>query len=188
MKGTLMKRSVLLALVLLAAVGSCAAEIADSAASGFTYKLTLSLLAPPEAAYQRLLAIGNWWGSDHTFSGDAHNLSIEPRPMGCWCEKLPNDGGVRHMTVVNVTPGKMLVMTGGLGPLQFMAATGSMVFKFSPQQGGTKLEITYSVTGYFPAGTNGLSPAVDGVLNTQFTRFKSYVETGNPASPQGPKK
>ena len=184
-----MKRKVVLAVIFVAlAQAYASAEIADSAANGFTYKLTLNLRAPPETVYQRLLAIGNWWGSSHTFSGDARNLSIDPKPMGCWCEKLPNGGGVRHMQVVNATPGKMLVITGGLGPLQFMAATGSMIFKFSPQQGGTKLEITYGVTGYFPGGTSGLAPAVESVLTTQFTRFKSYVETGSPDAVSVPKK
>jgi hypothetical protein len=75
------------------------------------------------------------------------------------------------------------VMTGGLGPLQSMAATGSMVFRFAPEQGGTKLEVTYAVTGYLHAGMNTLAAPVEGVLTQQFTRFKSYVETGNP----GPK-
>ena len=92
------------------------------------------------------------------------------------------------MQVINVMPGKMLVMTGGLGPLQFMAASGSMVFKISPQASGAKLEITYSVTGYFPGGTTALTSSVDGVLNTQFARFKSFVETGNPATATAPKK
>ena len=184
-----MKRSLLFAVIVVALMQAyAAAEIADSTASGFTYKLTLNLQTSPETVYQRLLSIGDWWSSDHTFSGDAHNLSLDAKPMGCWCEKLPNGGGVRHMQVVNVMPGKMLVMTGGLGPLQFMAATGSMVFKVSPQAGVAKLEITYGVTGYFPGGTNGLSSSVDGVLNTQFVRFKSYVETGSPAAPTAPKK
>jgi hypothetical protein len=183
-----MKRIAVAAAMLIALTASAAAEIADSATNGFTYKLTLNLQAPPDTVYQRLLAIGNWWGSDHTFSGDARNLSIDPKPMGCWCEKLPNGGGVRHMTVVNVMPGKMLVMTGGLGPLQSMATTGSMTFRFSPDAGGTKLDITYAVTGYFPAGTSGLTSAVDGVLNMQFTRFKNNVQTGSPAAPAAPKK
>jgi uncharacterized membrane protein len=104
--------------------------------------------------------------------------------MGCWCEKLPNGGGVRHMQVVNVMPGKMLVMTGGLGPLQSMAATGSMSFRLSPASGGTKLDITYAVTGYLAAGMNTLAAPVDHVLTEQFTRFKSYVEAGRPA-PKG---
>jgi uncharacterized protein YndB with AHSA1/START domain len=178
-----MKRTILFTALLLAcAVTHTAAEIADSAANGFTYKLTLSIQAPPETVYQRLLAIGSWWGSDHTFSGDAHNLSIDARPMGCWCEKLPNNGGVRHMQVVNVMPGKMLVMTGGLGPLQSMAATGSMSVKLSPDQVGTKFEVSYSVVGYLPSGMNTLAAPVEQVLTQQFMRFRNYVEKGDPAA------
>lgn len=184
-----MKKRMLLALVALALTPAfSAAEIADSAANGFTYKLILNLQAPPETVYQRLLAVGNWWNSSHTFSGDAHNLSIDAKPMGCWCEKLPNGGGVRHMQVVSVMPGKMLVMTGGLGPLQTMAATGSMKIVLGPANGGTQLQVTYSVTGYLPAGMNSLAAPVDGVLTEQFTRLKNYAETGNPASPEAPKK
>jgi uncharacterized protein YndB with AHSA1/START domain len=179
-----MNRTILLAVLLFAIAVSASAEIADSAANGFTYKLTLNLQAPPETVYQRLLSVGNWWGSDHTFSGDAHNLSLDAKPMGCWCEKLPNGGGVRHMQVVMAMPGKMLVMTGGLGPLQSMAATGSMSFRLSPANGGTKLDISYAVTGYLPAGMNTFAAPVDHVLTEQLMRFKSYVETGDPA-PKG---
>lgn len=183
-----MKRMILFVVLLLAVAVTASAEIADSAANGFTYKLVLNLQAPPETVYQRLLAVGNWWSSSHTFSGDAHNMSIDPRPMGCWCEKLPNGGGVRHMQVVMAMPGKMLVMTGGLGPLQSMAATGSMKLALAPANGGTQLQVTYSVTGYLPAGMNSLAAPVDGVLTEQFMRFKNFVETGNPAAPEAPKK
>lgn len=175
-----MKRTAFVAAILMALAVTASAEIADSGANGFTYKLVLNLQAPPETVYQRLLAVGNWWNSSHTFSGDAHNMSIDARPMGCWCEKLPNGGGVRHMQVVMAMPGKMLVMTGGLGPLQTMAATGSMKIGIAPANGGTQLQVTYSVTGYLPAGMNSLAAPVDGVLTEQFMRFKNYVETGNP--------
>lgn len=175
-----MKRTAFVAAILMALAVTASAEIADSAANGFTYKLVLNLQAPPETVYQRLLAIGNWWSSGHTFSGDAHNMSIDARPMGCWCEKLSNGGGVRHMQVVMAMPGKMLVMTGGLGPLQTMAATGSMKIGIASANGGTQLQVTYSVTGYLPAGMNSLAAPVDGVLTEQFMRFKNYVETGNP--------
>jgi Polyketide cyclase / dehydrase and lipid transport len=158
-----------------------AAEVTDSAANGFTSKATFSILAPPDVVYQRLLAIGNWWSSDHTFSGDAHNLSIDPKPMGCWCEKLPNGGSVRHMQVVALMPGKMLVMTGGLGPLRAMAATGAMKITLAPASGGTRLEVTYSVTGYVPAGMNTLAGGVDKVLTEQFARLKNYAEQGDVA-------
>ena len=182
-----MKRRILLVVIVVAlAQAYASAEIADSAANGFTYKLVLNLQAPPETVYQRLLLVGNWWSSSHTFSGDAHNMILDAKPMGCWCEKLPNGGGVRHMQVVMAMPGKMLVMTGGLGPLQSMAATGSMKFALAPANGGTQMQVTYSVTGYLPAGMNSLAAPVDGVLTEQFTRLKNYVETGNPES--APKK
>jgi len=177
-----------LALIVTATTLNAFAEIADSAANGFTYKTTLQLSAPPDAVYQKLLSIGNWWSSSHTFSGDAHNMSIDPKAMGCWCEKLPSGGGVRHMQVVNVMPGKMLVMTGGLGPLQSMAATGSMTVRLTPANGGTKLDVMYAVTGYFPGGTGQLTGPVNTVLDEQFARFKSYVETGNAAPAESQKK
>jgi hypothetical protein len=58
----------------------------------------------------------------HTFSGNAHNLSIEEKAMGCFCEKLPDGGGVSHMEVVYFAPGKTLRLSGALGPLNTWAA------------------------------------------------------------------
>src|SRR5919201_3470532 len=124
------------------------AEVTDSTANGFTIKITTSIHAAPADVYRRLLRVGEWWNSAHTFSGAAENLSIEERAGGCFCEKWPN-GGVRHMQVFFLQPGKMLRLYGGLGPLQGMAATGPMTFNLSPADGGTKLELTYTVTGYF---------------------------------------
>ena len=43
----------------------------------------------------------------------------------CFCEALPNQGGVRHMEVVRFAPGKALVLVGALGPLRSLAVTGS---------------------------------------------------------------
>lgn len=101
--------------------------------------------------------------------------------MGCFCEKLPNGGGVRHLEVLNFAPGKTLVLTGALGPLQSMAASGNMSFQLSATPGGTKLEVTYAVVGYVPAGMNTWAGPVDGVLTEQVIRLKNYVEHGNPA-------
>jgi hypothetical protein len=85
------------------------------------------------------------------------------------------------MEVVFLSPGKKLVMVGGLGPLQSMATAGTMTFQLSPAEGGTRLEVTYTVAGYFPAGLNTLAAPVDSVLGQQFARLKNYMEKGNPA-------
>jgi uncharacterized protein YndB with AHSA1/START domain len=158
------------------------AAVADSSGNGFTVRIAVTIQAAPDEVYRRLVHnVGDWWSSAHTFSGDAHNLSIEAKPMGCFCEKLPNGGGVRHLEVINLAPSKTLVLSGALGPLQSIAATGNMSFQLSAATGGTKLEVTYAVVGYLPAGMNTWAGPVDTVLTEQTTRLKNYVERGNPA-------
>jgi len=169
-----------IALLLICATGAFA-EVADSGASGFTVKTTLDIAAPPADVYQKLVGnVGDWWSPRHTFSGDAHNLSIDAKPMGCFCEKITG-GGVRHMEVLYAAPGRTLVMSGALGPLQSLAATGSMTITLAASGGGTKLSFSYAVAGYLATGMNSWAAPVDGMLLEQFTRFKNYVEQGDPA-------
>lgn len=160
------------------------AEVADAGDHGFTLHEAATLTVPPARAYAAMLEVGKWWGSDHTYSGDAANLSIEARPGGCWCERIPGGGGVQHMTVVFLLPGKQVRLAGGLGPLQSMAVAGSMEWKFDPADGskGSKVELRYAVGGYGPggAGFKEIAPGVEAVLKLQFERYKRYAETGKP--------
>ncbi|HEX4137432.1 MAG TPA: hypothetical protein VHY84_22675 [Bryobacteraceae bacterium] len=176
---------ILAAAAMLTAANQGAADVADSSANGFTVRFTLNVQASPEDVYRKLIRnTGDWWSPDHTFSGNSHNLSIEEKPGGCFCEKLPNNGGVRHMEVVYLAPGRTLVLSGALGPLQSLGATGSMTIAFSPLNGGTKLDVAYSVVGYSPAGMNTWAAPVDEVLKLQFARLKNYAEHGDPAAVQ----
>jgi hypothetical protein len=178
-----MKNNVIFALAILVLAPSWAkSEVADASANGFTVKITLRVQAPPEDVYRRLIHdVGDWWNSEHTYSGNSHNLTIEGKAMGCFCEKLPNEGSVRHMEVVFLAPGKALGLTGALGPLQSIAAAGNMGIQLSSADGGAKLDVTYSVTGYVPAGMNTWAEPVNSVLTEQFTRLKNYIERGSPA-------
>jgi hypothetical protein len=166
------------------------AEVADSGANGFTVKIATQIHAAPADVYSRVVHnVGDWWNPAHTFSGDAHNLSIDARPMGCFCEKLPGGGGVRHMEVGFALPGKVLRMSGGLGPLQGIATAGSMTLTFTPAEGGTKLELTYSVLGYAAQGMSTWAAPVNEVLTEQMIRLKNYIETGDPSGKaEAPKK
>ena len=158
------------------------AEVADAGAGGFVIKTSVTIQVAPDDVYARILHhVGDWWDSAHTFSGDAHNLSIEAKAMGCFCEKLPNNGVVRHMEVVALMPGKTIILAGALGPLQSMAAAGNMKFQLAADGGATRLDFSYAVTGYMAGGMNALAAPVDGVLKEQLTRLKNYVEHGNPA-------
>jgi hypothetical protein len=171
----------LTATVFLFAPSRVSAEVADASANGFTVKVTANVAASPDDVYRKLIRnVGDWWDASHTFSRDSHNLTIEEKPGGCFCEKLPGGGGVRHMQVAYFAPGKQLVLTGALGPLQALAVTGSMTIKFSPLDAGTKLEVIYTVVGYLPAGMNTWAAPVDGVLTGLFSRLKNFAEHGNP--------
>ncbi len=159
--------------------GPCCAmsAVADSSSAGFTVKLTYTVQASPADVYGRLIHnIGEWWNPQHTFSGDARNLSIEEKPMGCFCEKLTDKGGVRHMEVLALLPGRAVVLSGALGPLQSLAAVGTLDVRLSGVDGGTKLDVTYAVAGYLAAGMNTWASPVDSVLQDQFTRLKNFAE------------
>ena len=169
-------------IVLLLCPGWSLSEVADSSTNGFTVKTSFVIQASPEQVYRKLVRnVVDWWNPEHTFSGDAHNLTIEEKPMGCFCEKLPNQGTVRHMELIYFAPGKALVFSGSLGPLHSLAATGSMAIQFSPAEGGTKLGVAYAVAGYVPGGMNTWAAPVDSVITEQFTRLKNYIERGSAA-------
>jgi uncharacterized protein YndB with AHSA1/START domain len=175
----------LVPLLIVVPQGFAIGDVADSAANGFTVKISVDIHAAPAEVFRDIMKIGEWWSPDHTFSGDSHNLSLENRVGGCLCEKLPDHGGVRHMQVIYLAPGKTLRLAGALGPLQAIGANGTLSFSLSPTASGTKLDVSYVVSGYFPPGMNTLALPVDTVLTQQVNRLKNYIETGNPAVKQG---
>jgi uncharacterized protein YndB with AHSA1/START domain len=159
------------------------AEVADSGQGGFTVKIATTIHAGPEEVYDRLVHnVGDWWNSEHTFSNDAHNLSIDDKVTGCFCEKFPNGGGVRHGEVIMIMPNKLLVISGAIGPLQKFGTTGTLTFAILPIHKDTRLEVTYVVGGYASGGLETWAAPVDKVLAEQMTRLKSYAETGSPTT------
>jgi len=167
----------------LAIVGvSAPAAEAQIGPNGFRVTTQVSVSAAPAKVYEALLQVGQWWSPAHTYSGDAANLSLDPRPGGCFCERLPNGGGVEHLRVLSAAPGETLRMSGALGPLQALGVAGSFTVALKPTAGGTTVELVYAVGGFSDGGFNQLAPAVQGVLAEQMTRLKAFVETGRPAS------
>ena len=156
-------------------------EVIESTAAGFLVRNTAAINAPPAKVYAALTdGIGGWWDPAHTFSHNARNLSVDAKPGGCFCERLPDAGGVQHMSVVYASPGKLLRLTGAIGPLQEAALAGTMTWNLSPAGGGTTVELTYTVGGFRAGGFRDISTVVDGVLRGQLARLKAFVETGRP--------
>lgn len=175
-----MPRLLIASLLLLVLASSAPADVVDAGVNGFSLKITAEVNAPRTTVFRAISEqIGRWWDSAHTFSGNASNLTIEPRAGGCFCEKLPT-GGVQHMTVAHVDAPKNITLQGGLGPLGSMGVVGAMEWTLEERNGRTALQVTYNVGGYTPGGFTQLAPLVDGVLGAQVKRLKVFAETGRP--------
>lgn len=171
-----MKRFVVACLLSLVAAGPAAADVVDSSPNGFTLKGTASVAVPPDTAFRALVDVAAWWDKDHTYSGDAKNLSIAPQPGGCFCEKLPTGGGgVEHGRVVNVLPGSLLRLQSALGPLQQLGVTGSLSWEITTSASGSTITMTYAVGGYAQT-LEKLAPLVDQVLMRQLSLLKAHLD------------
>jgi hypothetical protein len=178
-----MARCGLLAIALAAvALGTPArAEVIESSPTGFAVRNDARVNAAPAVVYAVLTeSIGRWWDPAHTFSHDSRNLSMEAKPGGCFCERLPERGGVEHLRVVYASPGKLLRLTGAIGPLQEAALAGTMTWTLSQAGDATRVELSYAVGGFRVGGFRDIAAVVDGVLRGQLLRLKAFVETGRP--------
>lgn len=158
------------------------ATVTNVGPSGFTVQEVVQITVPVARVWDTILKPGGWWNSEHSYSHDANNMTIEPRAGGCWCERWAG-GSVEHMRVVYVAPGKAIRMRGGLGPLQEMGVEGAMTWTLtSTVGGGTQITLDYAVGGYSPRGFAGLAPAVDGVLMEALNRMQMFLQTGSPTA------
>jgi uncharacterized protein YndB with AHSA1/START domain len=132
--------------------------------------------ATPEVVWAQLTRISEWWSADHTWSGDAANLSLNLTPGGGFDETLPDGGFVRHMAIIYCAPGKKLRMTGVLGPLQEFALQGTMTIDLEKTDAGTKLVMTYHLTGPYTPGLDKVAAIIDKVLTEQLESLVTRAE------------
>ena len=79
------------------------AEVITADDSFFHIKITADVKTSPDRTYEQFLKVGEWWSSDHSWFGDAKNMTIEAKAGGCFCEKS-DMGEVMHMLVTGVFP------------------------------------------------------------------------------------
>lgn len=67
---------------LLLALSPARGEVVNVAAGGFQVHEVVHVRVSPEKAYEMLVAPARWWSSEHTYSKDAANLSMDARAGG----------------------------------------------------------------------------------------------------------
>jgi uncharacterized protein YndB with AHSA1/START domain len=156
------------------AAAPAGALVSSSSDTGFALTSSATIARPPPAVWAVLITPARWWSPDHSYSGDAANLTLDARADGCFCERLPGRpaGSVRHMTVLFARPYETLRLSGALGPLQAEGLSASLTVELKPAPAGaTTVTFTYVVGGYSQAPLRQLALAVDRVLADQLSRL-----------------
>ena len=165
----------IVALCLLAVSTPAAAEVVSASPNGFEVRQTVPLVVKPEVAFSAFASAPAWWDPAHTYSKKSENLSLNLTPGGCFCERFPDGGGIEHLGVVYVEPGKHIIFAGALGPLLSMAVSGVLDVQVKSTAGGSVLTLDYRASGFFNGSADKVAPAVDGMLAGQMKRFRAYA-------------
>lgn len=137
------------------------AEVMTSAPDHFTLKLEAQSDLSPSELWARLVEPSDWWLSDHTYSGDASNLSLDAQAGGLWREDW-DGGSVWHGTVLQAQPEQSLVLSAPFGPLQGLAVTSVWTITLTPSDsGGTQITFDHVTNGTSASELDAMAPAVD---------------------------
>lgn len=152
------------------------ADVVMKTDAGFVARVITEVAVSPAEAWKAMTTPSGWWQSQHTFSGEAANLTLDPMAGGCFCEKMPPPkgapptqrvGSVQHMRVIYAEPNRALRLSGALGPLQSEAAAGTMTMTLKPTDRGTRILWEYVVGGFMRYKVEDIAPAVDRMLGAQ---------------------
>jgi uncharacterized protein YndB with AHSA1/START domain len=159
----------------LAVASPAGAEVVHADNHGFEVSQeAIVRLAAPDAlmAFTR---VSSWWMADHTYSGNTANLSLDPRPGGCLCERFPGGGGIEHMRVTYFEPGKYLILTGATGPLLHEAVNGVMNVRVEGVEGGARLTLDYRASGFANGGAEKFAAMVNQMLGDTIDHYRVYA-------------
>ena len=168
--------------VLAMVAGAARADVRQSAPDGFLVGYTRTVATSPAKAFAAVVDVGRWWNPEHSYSGNAANLTLKAEAGACFCETWEGNS-VRHGTVIMALRDQVLRIDGALGPLQAMAVTGILTIGLKAEGAGTTVTLLYRVNGAAASALDKLAPDVDAMLGEQFARLTSVMATGKPTSP-----
>lgn len=161
--------------VLCAVTSPVSAAVKEAAPDHLLVAHSVEVHADAKATFRAIGEIGHWWSGEHTYSGDAKNLTLDVKAGGCLCEQW-GDAGVVHGTVLFSKPSETLRLSAPLGPLQAMGVNAILTFSLTSAGQGTKVDVTLLVNGSSASALDKLAPVIDGVIGAQVARLGQYAD------------
>jgi len=145
-------------------------EITSSSAGHYVLHHEASSSRTAAELWQRLVRPESWWSPDHTYSGDASNLSFNAVAGGEWREDW-DGGSVIHGRVIFVRDGSMLRLEAPFGPLQAAGAYTIWTITVEPTESGSRVTFDESAIAPADAALDSLAQAVDQVKSEAIRRL-----------------
>lgn len=155
------------------------AAVAEARADGFVSVNEAVMPATPAQVWAALTNWPAWWDKQHSYSGEAGALRLDAQAGGALIERWPG-GSVEHARVINALPPQLLRLAGGFGPLQALPVNAILEFRITPENGNTRLTMTYRVAGSPQSKLDTLAAPVDAVMSAGFDRLINFANTGKP--------
>lgn len=144
------------------------------AATADHYMLRHEAVSPQsvEETWERLIQPDTWWHPDHTYSGNAEHLWLNPNAGGLWMESWDGNA-VEHGRVLSILENKMLRLDAPFGPLQGMGVqvVWTITLEADETTGGTRIVFEEVANGSSQSGLAQIAPAVDMVKQQAIQRL-----------------
>ncbi|MEM7081633.1 MAG: hypothetical protein AAF465_02785 [Pseudomonadota bacterium] len=150
--------------------GVVQAEVVTSSDTHYVLKHEGKSTLEPQALWRKLIKPATWWHPDHTYSGDATNLSLAAIAGGEWREDWAG-GSVLHGKVVLALRHKTLRLEAPFGPLQELGAYVIWTITLTPNDGGSNVVFEERAVAPMGSALDSLAPVVDGVKAEAMSRL-----------------
>lgn len=155
------------------------AEPIETSPDGFHLSLTRTSTLSEADVLAKLSNLPAWWSSDHTYSGNADNLSLSSLdPGGVWLEQSDTIAVQHGRVISNIERGsdRVIRFDAAFGPLQEIGAKGILSVTISPETDSStpdlsQISFSYYVTGASFLGLDQWAGPVDRVLSEQIDRL-----------------
>lgn len=152
------------------------AEVVSTSATGFRLQHEATSPLAPDALWARLMEPATWWDGDHSYSGDAANLSLGDKAGDYWREDWA-EGSVIHGQILVVKSGEELLLSAPFGPLVETGAACVWKIQIQPSEdGGTVITSTHLIAGSPGTGLEELAGPVDFVMSNGINRLAAAPE------------